>query len=118
MGILSWVEDKIDSAIEWIKKGVDRLGVAVKRLIRKIVNFFKNIVSWFKDEKRLKIIKEDKNTIAVAIKEKLANGDYETYQCLFDDEKDEVLEAQVITCESIDAETKARFNDKDMLVLS
>lgn len=118
MGILSWFEDKIDSAIEWIKNGVDRLGAAVKRLIRKIVNFFKNIVSWFKDEKRLKKIKEDKNTVAVVIKEKLDSGDYETIQCLFDKEEDEVLDAQVITCESIDQKTEDSFKDKDMILLN
>jgi DNA repair protein RadC len=118
MGILSWIGDKVDSAIDIIKNGVARLGRAVTRLIRKIINFFRNIVGWFKDKARLIRLKKEKNTIAVAIKEKLQNGEYETYQCLFDDEKNEVLEAQVITCEELDAETKAKFNDKDMLVLS
>ena len=107
--ILDWIKEKLKAVWEWIKK-----------IVLKIVNFFKNIVSFFKDPNRLKKLQADKDRIAVAIKENLANGNYQVVNCLYDKEKSELVtpeqDAEVITAEQLDAQTISTFGDKEMVV--
>lgn len=94
----------------------------VKKIILKIVDFAKNIISFFKDPQRLKKLKEDKNRIAISIKENLDNGQFNIVNCLYDKTTEEIVDmetdAQGIEAESLDEETKQHFGDKDMIVLN
>ena len=93
-----------------------------KKIILKIVDFAKNIISFFKDPQRLKKLKEDKNRIAISIKENLDNGQFNIVNCLYDKTTEEIVDmetdAQGIEAESLDEETKQHFGDKDMIVLN
>ncbi len=93
----------------------------LKRIFVKICSFVSNIVSFFKDKERLHKLQENRNRIAVSIKEKLASGEYNVVNCLFDKSTDEVVDAQtdaeVVEAEELDAETMRNFGDKDMIVI-
>lgn len=94
----------------------------VKKIILKIVDFAKNIVSFFKDPQRLKKLQEDKNRIAISIKENLDNGQFNVVNCLYDKTTEEIVDMETdalgIEAESLDEETKQHFGDKDMIVLN
>jgi len=93
----------------------------IKKIFVKILNFFKNIISWFRDPDRLKKLQEDSNVIAVSIKEKLDNGNYAVINCLFDQENNELVDytedAEIIESEQLDKDSIRNFGDKDMIVL-
>ena len=94
----------------------------IKKIILKIVDFAKNIVSFFKDPQRLKKLQEDKNRIAISIKENLENGQFKVVNCLYDKTTEEIVDMETdalgIEAESLDEETKQHFGDKDMIVLN
>lgn len=93
-----------------------------KKIFLKIVNFVTNIVSFFKDPQRLKKLQEDKNRIAISIKENLDNGKFNVVNCLYDKTTEEIVDMETdalgINAESLDEETKQHFGDKDMIVLN
>ena len=92
----------------------------IKKIVLKVVSFVMNIVSFFRDEKRLEKLKADKDLIAVAIKERLATGNYQVVNCLFNKETDTIDEedAVVISADGIDEETESKFGTEDMIVLT
>lgn len=94
----------------------------IKKIFLKIVNFVTNIVSFFKDPQRLKKLQEDKNRIAISIKENLDNGQFNVVNCLYDKTMEEIVDMETdalgINAESLDEETKQHFGDKDMIVLN
>lgn len=94
----------------------------IKKIFLKIVNFVTNIVSFFKDPQRLKKLQEDKNRIAISIKENLDNGKFNVINCLYDKTTEEIIDMETdalgINAESLDEETKQHFGDKDMIVLN
>lgn len=94
----------------------------IKKIFLKVVNFIKNIVNFFMNTQRLKKLREDKNTIAISIKEKLDNGQFNIVNCLYDKTTEEIVDietdAQGIEAEKLDKETKKHFGDKDMIVLN
>ncbi len=94
----------------------------IKKIFLKIVNFVTNIVSFFKDPQRLKKLQEDKNRIAISIKENLDNGKFNVVNCLYDKTTEEIVDMETdalgIDAESLDEETKQHFGDKDMIVLN
>jgi len=92
----------------------------IKKIVLKVVYFAMNIVSFFRDEKRLEKLKADKDLIAVAIKERLATGNYQVVNCLFNKETYTIDEedAVVISADGIDEETESKFGTKDMIVLT
>lgn len=94
----------------------------IKKIFLKIVNFVTNIVSFFKDPQRLKKLQEDKNIIAISIKENLNNGQYNMLNVLYDKTTEEIVDMETdalgINAESLDEETKQHFGDKDMIVLN
>ncbi|WP_163533536.1 hypothetical protein [Helicobacter suis] len=107
MNIIDNVLDFFRSVWEW-----------VKRIFEHILNFFKNIVDWFRNPSRLRQLQEDKNRIAVSIKEKLGNGNYGVVNCLFNKATEEIEgEAIGIESEQVDAETQKNFGNKEMIVL-
>lgn len=105
-----------------IKALLARCWAWIKKIFLKILNFFKNIVSFFRTPNRLETIQKNQNTIAVAIKEKLDNGDYQVCNCLFNKDTTTLVnpeeDAQVITSGNIDEETRQSFGNKDMVVLA
>lgn len=109
------------SLIEIIKAALKAVWNFIKKIVLKVVNWFKNIYAFFKDRQRIAILKENKNAIAVAIKEKLEKGDYQVINCLFDKEKNEIIneerDALIMTAEDLDKETKEKFKNKEMIVL-
>lgn len=97
----------------------------VKKKTVEIVNFVKNIVSWFKDPSRYKKLQENKKLIATSIKQNLENGQFNVINCLYDTEKEDIVgEYDVSNQDTIgfedsglDSETKKHFGDKDMIIL-
>lgn len=93
----------------------------IKKIILKIVDFAKNIVSFFNDPQRLKKLQEDKNIIAISIKENLDNGQFNIVNCLYDKATGKMVDMETdalgINAESLDEETKQKFGDKDMIKL-
>ena len=104
------IKSLLASVWEWIKK-----------IVVAIISFARNIISFFRDRNRLRKLQEDQNRIAVAIKEKLENGEYQVVNCLFDKQKSELVDpeedAVVITSGQLDAETLSNFGSKDMIIL-
>ena len=94
----------------------------IKKFFVKVVNFAKHIKNFFKNTLRLNKLNKDKNTIAVAIKENLENGEYNIVTCLYDKEKEDITDLQTdamgIEAEELDEETKQHFGNKDMIILN
>ena len=90
----------------------------IKHIALKVVNFFKNIVNYFKSKES--ILKNNPDVIAVSIKENLRNRNYNKVNCLYDKEEDNILGynyAQGIEAEELDAKTRNAFGNKDMIIL-
>lgn len=105
---------------ELIKSLLAEVWELIKKIVVIIFSFVTNIVSFFRDPSRLRKLQENQNRIAVAIKEKLENGDYQVVNCLYDKEETKLVDpeedAEVITSGELDAETKHAFGKKDMIV--
>ncbi|WP_020004355.1 hypothetical protein [Brachyspira innocens] len=93
----------------------------IKRIFVKIINFASNIVNFFKSRNRLRKLEEDRDIIAVSIKENLGNNNYRVVNCLYDEAQEEIvdMEEDAIGIESngLDEKTKQSFGNKDMIVL-
>ena len=107
--------------LELIKEALAKVWEWIKKIVVRIVSFVTHIVSFFRDPSRLRKLREDQNRIAVAIKERLDNGDYQVVNCLYDKEENSLVDpdedAQVTTSKDLDRETRNAFRDKDMLVV-
>lgn len=94
----------------------------IKKIFVKVINFARNILSFFKDPSRIRKLKVDSNVIAVSIKENLNNGNYNVVNCLFDKSSNTVVDlenqAMGIEAEDIDDFTEEKFGDKDMIILT
>ena len=105
----------VDFFIELARKIWD----IIDHIIETILNFVKNIVGFFKNPSKLKKLKENKDLMAISIKEKLDNGNYKVVNCLFNEATNEVEdyeEAEGIEAKDIDSETEQAFGDKMMIV--
>lgn len=93
----------------------------IKKIFVKVLNFLTNIKNFFMNPQRLKKLRQDSNLRAISIKENLDNGNFNMVNCLFDKEKEVVVDIQEdaigITAESLDKETEKAFGNKDMLIL-
>ncbi len=99
---------------------LEKIWNGIKKIFLAVINFAKNIVDYFKNPSRIKKLQEDSDRIAVAIKENLENGDYKVVNCLFDKAENQIVDmsdAQGISANDIDEETKEAFGDKSMIVL-
>lgn len=94
----------------------------IKRIFLKVVNFTRNILSFFKDPNRLKKLKEDRNLIAVSIKDNYDKGNYNIVNCLFDRSNNTIVDTENdalgIETEYLDRATANNFGDKDMIILA
>ena len=93
----------------------------IKKFFVKVINFVNNIMNFFRNPQRLNKLKEDRDLIAISIKENLDNGQFNIVNCLYDKATGKMVDmetdAQGIEAESLDEETKQRFGDKDMLII-
>jgi hypothetical protein len=103
---------------ELIKKLLKDAWEWIKKIFVKVVNFIQNISGWFRDKDRLKKLKEKNNIIAVSIKEKMRNGDYNIVNCLFDEETNTLNDSEIIHSKDIDQKTKNNFGNQDMIILN
>lgn len=114
--------DYVMSLIEEIKRLLKQVWYFIKKIALKVLNFFKNIIGFFKTPNRLKDLKNNENIIAIAIRDNLENNNYNTVSlAMFDTKSNELYDYQEnslhITAESLDAETISQFGHKDMLVI-
>ena len=104
-----------------IKKALRAIWDLIKRIVLHICRFFANIVGFFKNPSRLEKLRQDKDVIAVAIKENLDSGNYQVVECLFNKETGNIVnpeeDAQIIEAEDIDTDTEHRFDGKEMVIL-
>ncbi|WP_104682252.1 hypothetical protein [Helicobacter felis] len=95
-----------------------RIWNAVKRFFIRLLQFSQHIISWFKNPSRLRQLEQDKRLLAVAIKERLENGNYGVVKCLYNKQTEGVEEkADGIASEQVDAETQKHFGNQEMIVL-
>ena len=109
------------SLIDSIKDALKAVWDLIKKISVKILNWAKNIVSWFQDPQRLGKLKDKRETIAVSIKENLENGNFNVINCLYDKESSELIDIEEdtlsIEATSLDRESILNFGDKEMLIL-
>ena len=107
--------------LEAIKRLLADVWDLIKKIFVAVVRFVQNIVSFFRDPSRLRKLQEDQNRIAVSIKEKLDNGDYQVVNCLYDKADERLVspetDCEAVTSQQLDKTTKDAFGDKDMLVV-
>ncbi|GIM53240.1 hypothetical protein CAPN004_22700 [Capnocytophaga cynodegmi] len=119
----------MDKILGWLKK----VWNFIKKVAVAIFNFFENLVNWFKS-KYQQVIQKRPNVKAVSckIKDIYESGNYNTVDLglskekgyivntFYDETTGEITEdfAEVVEYSSLDEETKARFADKNMLVLT
>ena len=82
---------------------------------------FSDIVAFFKNPARLEKLEKQKHLLAVAIKEVEADGTIFVQACLYDDEKEKVVDIEeshlIYKSKRMDEELTKNFGNKDMIVL-
>ena len=105
---------------EAIKRLLADVWDLVKKIFVAIFSFIENIRNFFRDPSRLRKLQENQNCIAVSIKEKLDNGDYQVVNCLYDKEDERLVspetDCEAVTSQKLDKETKDAFGRKSMIV--
>lgn len=104
------------SLVNEIKRLLSDIWDGVKKQYVRLVNFVRNILSWFRQPARMKKVQEDKNKVANAIKTTLESGQFVVLN-VFDRETNEIEEAEAIRYEELDDDLKDKFADKEMIVL-
>lgn len=89
----------------------------IKRTFIYIVNFFTNIVGWFREPQRLKTLRANKNAVAAVVKQKLKSGDYAVVNVLYNQTEDQIMDAEIIEAKKLDNKTKESFKNHDVLIL-
>ncbi|TXJ54699.1 hypothetical protein EPJ67_10545 [Brachyspira aalborgi] len=94
----------------------------IKKFFVKVLNFVNNIINFFRNPQRLNKLKQNKNILAISIKDRLENGKYNIVNCLYNKEDDELVDMETDTlgyeAERLDAETEKQFRNADMIVLN
>ena len=82
---------------------------------------FSDIIAFFKNPACLDTLKKNKNLLAVAIREEEADGTIFVQACLYDEEKEKVIDMEnsfiVYKSKQMDDELTKNFGDKNMIVL-
>ena len=83
---------------------------------------FNDIVAFFKNPSQLEKLQAQKHLVAVVIKEVDADGTIFVQACLYDDEKEKVVDMEnsfiVYKSKQMDDELTKNFGDKDMIILN
>ena len=94
----------------------------IKKFFVKVLNFVNNIINFFRHPQRLNKLKEDRDLIAISIKENLDNGKFNVVNCLYDKVLEDIVEVETdaigIEAEKLDNDTRQKFGNKDMIVLN
>ncbi len=78
------------------------------------------VVKYFKNPSQLKMLRENKTFLAVAVKKNEPDGSFKVACCVFDKEKSEVVDIQNVCCyhaKKLGEDLRATFGDKPMVVL-
>lgn len=100
-----------------------KMAIKIVKSAAKSVNVikFSDIASFFKTPERWAVLKSNKHILPIVIKEKEADGTIFVMGCLFDEEKDDVVDFEknfiVYKSDSIDFELTEYFGNKDMIIL-
>lgn len=82
---------------------------------------FQDVVAFFKESKRFAMMKANKNILPAVLREKNADGTYFVIACLFDEEKDDMVDIEnsciSYKVKSMDSELTDHFGDKDLIIL-
>ena len=98
-------------------------GTQILKSLAKEVNEikFSDIVAFFKNPARFEKLEKQKHLLAVAIKEVEADGTIFVQACLYDDEKEKVVDMEnsfiVYKSKHMDDELTKSFGNKDMIIL-
>lgn len=117
--------------IKTIKKLLATIWDSLKKVFKAIVNFVNDIANWFK-EKWKRVIKKHPNAkpIALRIQKDLENGNFNTVdlglekdvivKTFYNETTGEIIEeeTEVNPFNKVDEETKKKFGDKDLIVLT
>ncbi len=76
--------------------------------------YWDEIVGWFQSRNDIK--DQDANNIAFTIKEKMATGEYNVVQGIFNKRTEEVVEGRKIRAEKLDKQTAAAHNGQDLVI--
>jgi len=106
---------------------------AVKKFFVRLFEYVKYVVNYFSARERVSRYK-DPSVLAAAVKVRLDEGAYNTVACLdlekdkyhvvcchYDQNKEEIVDAQdmqYVSADELDEETENKFNGKDLLILS
>jgi hypothetical protein len=83
-------------------------------LIYLIILYFSRIVDFLRGREELK--ESDMDNIAFSLQEKVGSGDYQTVYGIFNKRTNQVLDAERITSEDIDAELKNIHAIKELAI--
>jgi len=84
------------------------------------------LFKWFRQPKIFNQLKEKDEYIAIVIKEnhplakniKVSSNKSTLIQCVFDEKRNEIIDAQILKCKSISEEIEDMFGNTDMLILN
>jgi hypothetical protein len=79
-----------------------------------------DVIKFFKASDKLEKLRKNENCIAVAIKENQPDGSFKVACCIFDKEKNEVVDMENAVgfhAKKLDKDLSEAFGDKPMLVL-
>lgn len=109
--------ENLSSIFSSIWQSLKQIGKVIKILFLT----FKNIIMFFKDPGRLTKLRENRNLLAICLKERQSNGEYNVVECLYDEQTEEIVGAQYhslgISTHNLDNVTKQNFGNKDMIIL-
>lgn len=90
---------------------------SIKKTFVRVLKFFKNIINWFRSDGRMKKVQQEKHLVANTIKINLGNKNYAVAN-IFNTETNEMEEVEAFEYAELDEETKSRFGDKEMVVIT
>lgn len=80
----------------------------------------KEVIEFFKQDEVLKILKENRKLLAVAIRKNLPDNKMRLILTLFDTTKEDVIEfpsAKAYIVKTLDSDLEQNFGDKEMIIL-
>ena len=80
----------------------------------------KEVIEFFKQDEVLKILKENRKLLAVAIRKNLPDNKIQLILTLFDTTKEDVIEfpsAKAYIVKTLDSDLEQNFGDKEMIIL-
>jgi hypothetical protein len=88
---------------------------AIGTLIVVVLLCWKQILGWFRNKQEL--MQEDKDNMAVMVRQSLANGKIREIHGVFNKATEEILDGEQYEAEQLDEELEKVFGNEDMVVL-